>query len=282
LEPNVRLQVLMHQIKEMPALPDVALKVARAVDNPKTNVADVARELSMDQGLTVRLLRLANSAFYGATRRVTTISDAIVLLGMRTVRNLAMAVSCQDMLEHELSGYALREGDLWRHSCCCAYAAQALAVRAKYEVVEEAFVGALLHDIGKSLVNLHLREQFDAIIAISNDEGIPFMDAERRVLGFDHAEAGAFILEKWGLPESLVDTVRYHHSPMSQPVFSRLTGLVHVADVVCLMLGVGIGNDGMIYPLETEVLTKLHLSANDVEETINEVCEAAGRADIFS
>ncbi len=276
---DARLEVLVRQVRDLPALPQAAVKVMQMVDDPRTSAPELARVLSTDQAMTARILKLANSAFYGASRRVSTVSEAVVLLGLRTVRNMAMALGCQDMMERGLPGYALERGALWRHSFCSAFAAQALAKRAGYRVTEEAFVGGLLHDIGKVVLNVYLQATFACIAERAAQKGMAFMDAERSVLGFDHAEAGARVLEKWNLPLALVNCVRWHHEPLAQPEFSPLTGVVHVADVLCLMLGVGLGGDGLNYPLADGILDRLRLTEADFEETAAQVCEACAQSD---
>lgn len=278
---DARLEGLIRQARDLPALPDLALKVMRLADDPRASAADVARVLAADQGMTVRVLKLANSAFYGIPRRVSTVTDAVVLLGMRTVRNMTFALGCQPLLECALPGYVLRPGDLWRHSFCCAFAAQRLAQRTQYRVVEEAFVGGLLHDVGKVILNTHLQAEFAEVFEYAATHGVAFMDAERAVLGFDHAEAGARVLARWNLPPALVDCVRYHHEPLNQPTPSPLTGLVHVADVMCLLLGIGLGGDGLQYPLQDGVLEMLQLSPADFEQTTSDVCEALSHSDIL-
>lgn len=278
---EVRLEALVRQVRDLPTLPDMSLKVMRMADDPKVSAADVARVMAADQAMTARVLKLANSAFYGIPRRVSTVTDAVVLLGMRTVRNMTVALGCQPLMERALPGYALRPGDLWRHSFCCAFAAQSLAKRARYRVVEEAFVGGLLHDIGKVILNTHMKTEFAAVFQYASENNVPFMDAERAVLGFDHAEAGGRVLAKWNLPPALVDCVRYHHDPLSQPTPSPLTGLVHLADVMCLMLGIGLGGDGLQYPLQEGVLDLLNLSAADFEQTTSDVCEALSHSDML-
>jgi putative nucleotidyltransferase with HDIG domain len=252
------------------------MQVLRAADDDRSNMADVAKAISRDQALTGRVLRLANSSYYGAIRTISTVSDAVVILGLRTVRNLAVAASCQELLAEELSGYQMGHGELWRHSYCSALLAQSLSKRVRYPIAEEAFVAGLLHDVGKALLSVHLRSQFHKVIHLVSTKRIPFIDAEREVLGFDHAEVGARMLQKWNLPVSLVHAVRYHHAPLSAKQPTALTCLVHIADVACLMLGVGLGADGLTYPLDARVLDLLKLSDADIEATMAEVSSIAG------
>lgn len=275
-ERETRIQALLRQVKDLPALPDVAIQVLRAADDERSSMSEIARSISRDQSLAARVLRLANSPYYGAIRTISTVSDAVVMLGLRTVRNLAMAASCQELLAAEVSGYHMGRGDLWRHSYCSALVSQSLALRSKYPVAEEAFVAGLLHDVGKVLISVHLRGKFNQVIYAANKSHVPFIDAERAVLGFDHAEVGARMLEKWNLPVSLVHAVRYHHSPLSTKQPTALGCITHLSDVVCLMLGVGLGADGLGYSLDGRVLDLLKLTDADIEATMGEVSAVAG------
>ena len=274
-----RLDALVRQVRDLPALPDTVVRVMQLADNPKSGVADIAKALISDQALAARVLKLANSAFYGSSRRIATVSDAVVILGMRTTRNLVMATGCQEILEQEVAGYALPRGALLRHSLACASAAQALAKRTKYRGMEEAFVAGLLHDLGKVVMNLYLQNQFIQVFLRASSGAETYAEAERAIFGFDHAEAGAYLLERWNLPPSLVTAVRYHHAPLDAPTDSPLPCLVHVADAICMTLGIGLGLDGTAYILQPEALTLLHLTSEDFEEVASQTCDMLAQAE---
>lgn len=273
-----RLDALVRQVRDLPALPDTVVRVMQLSSDPKSGIADVAKVLVSDQALAARVLKLANSAFYGASRRIATVSDAVIILGLRTTRNLVMASGCQELLESEVAGYGLPRGALLRHSLACASAAQALARRTKYRGVEEAFVAGLLHDLGKVVMNLYLRDQFIQVLIQAATGEITYADAERAVFSFDHAEAGAYLLERWNLPAALVSAVRYHHTPLDSPTDSPLPCLVHVADAICMTLGIGLGLDGLAYTLQPEALARLGLSAADFEAVAGQTCDTLAEA----
>ncbi len=276
-ETDQKLNALVRQVRELPALPETVLRVMQLTEDPKAGVADAAKVLVSDQALAARVLKLANSAFYGSSRRIGTVSDAVVILGMRTTRNLVMAASCEALLEGEVAGYGLPRGVLLRHSLACAAAAQALAKRAGYRGLEEAFVAGLLHDIGKVVMNAYERDQFGEVLAKMSG-GAASAEAERAVFGFDHAEAGGCLLERWNLPPALVSAVRHHHVPLDAPGDSPLPCLVHAADAVCLTLGIGLGLSGRTDTLQTEALSALGLTAEDFEEVARQTCDLLAEA----
>lgn len=275
---DLRLETLVSQVRGLLALPAAVVRVMQLTDDPKAGTADVARALASDQALAARVLRLANSAFYGSSRRISTVSESVITLGMRTTRNLVMATSCQEMLEKDVKGYALPRGALWRHSLACASAAQSLARRARYRATEEAFVAGLLHDIGKVVLSTYLKDEFARVLLRALGGGLTFAEAEREVLGFDHAEAGARLLERWNLPASLVTAVRWHHAPLESPAPSLLPCLIHIADAVCLTLGIGLGLDGLAYTLHSEALAALDLTAEDFEQVARQTCDTLAQA----
>ena len=278
LSSNAALETLVRQVRDLPALPAAVLRVMQTADDPKASASDVARALASDQALAARVLKLANSAFYGASRRISTVSEAVVILGLRTTRNLAMATSCEEMLTREVSGYAMQRGALWRHSLACGTAAQALAKRADIRGVEEAFVAGLLHDIGKVILSAYQREKFALTLRRTLEQGIPYCEAEREIFGFDHAEAGARLLERWNLPSALVSAVRWHHTPQDAPDPSPLPTLVHIADAICLTLGIGLGVDGLAYRLQPDALSSLHLTEDDFEQVASQTCDTLSQA----
>jgi putative nucleotidyltransferase with HDIG domain len=274
-DPRKRVEWLVERASEIPAQTSVAIQVHHLVNQRNSSASQIAHALSTDQVLTARVLKTANSAFYGAPRRIATLTDAIVLLGMRTIRDIAMSVSCQDMLARAVPGYVIAKGELWRHSCCCGYGAQQLAKLAGFQVAEEAYIGGLLHDIGKVVISYSLTDEFVEIADLAGKQNEPFTEAEEAVLGFDHAEVGACMAEHWNLPKQLVEAIRYHHRPSEQPEPSDLTYIIHLADAFCMMLGIGLGGDGLRYKLEPGIIDRLGLDNDDIDGVMSSIIEFA-------
>ncbi len=273
-----KLQQLVQTIRDLPALPEVVVRVMRMTEDPRSDAQSIAKVIATDQAMAARVLKLANSAFYGLPRRVSTLSEAVVILGFRTIKNLAIAASTFELLNREIAGYWLQRGELWRHSLACAIGAQLIAHKVRLPVVEEAFVAGLLHDIGKVAINLFVREQFDQIMEHALQNRIPFVEAEQEVLGFNHAMAGGLIAEKWNLPPSLVSVIKYHHRPSSAPDKDLMISAVHLADILSITMGIGIGGDGLYYVLEEDTLTMLGMEQADIDELCEQVVDQMAQA----
>ena len=240
---------IISKMQDIKSFPQFVLETMRKLNDPESNAADVAQSLSRDEGLVLRILKLANSAAYGMTRNISNISEAIALLGYKSVSNIVLAATVYSAMDKGLSGYALDRGELWRHSLMVAYTSRHLAQITEKVGTEDAYVGGLLHDIGKVILNDYVRFGYGIIVKMVEEKHIPFTEAEWKVLGFDHAEIGDILVGKWEMPESYRIAVAYHHKPNELPEdkkeYQPLLDVVTLANTICLMLGIGLGADGL-------------------------------------
>jgi putative nucleotidyltransferase with HDIG domain len=255
---------VLKRVKDIPSLPQFVIETLKKLDDPKSSASDVGDILSKDEGLVLRVLKLANSAYYGLSRRITSISEAIALLGFKTVKSIVMAASVYKFMDGAFTGYSLDRGELWRHAQVVASTSHYLSEKLKAGDPEEAFVGGLMHDIGKIVLNDYVRFGYSIILRLVEEDGVSFCDAEQQVLGFDHAHVGALIMEQWNLPEAYSYITHYHHSPWKLPPegaeFQKALDIVHVCNIMCLMLGIGMGADGMQYTISTDSLDRLGIT----------------------
>ncbi|MGI5922179.1 MAG: HDOD domain-containing protein [Syntrophomonadaceae bacterium] len=259
--------------QDLPSLPQVVVKVMELTENPDSTAQDIHNVLNQDQVMTAKVLKMANSAYYGFPRRIATVTDAIILLGFKTIKSIVIAASVSDVLSKEVEGYALAPGELWRHSQCAAMTARLIARNTKFSSLDLAYTAALLHDIGKVIANRLMKESYHEVVKRVTTENISFIEAENQVLGFDHAQIGARVAQKWNLPPELVEAIALHHSPDSAQINTKLTAIVHIADAVCLSMGIGIGVDGMLYTLSKESLALLGISEEDIEGFISQLVD---------
>jgi len=267
---------ILGKMKEIKSFPQFVVETLRKLNDRDSSASDVAMSLSRDEGLVIRTLKLANSAAYGISRDISSVTEAIAMLGYKNISNIVLSASVYSVMDKSLQGYALDRGQLWKHSLTVAYAARYIAQRFGKSVPEEAYVGGLLHDIGKVVLNDYVRFGYGIIVKLVEEKQIPFIEAETQVLGFDHAQVGAMLVEKWGLPEAYGFAVAYHHAPDSVPPekrekFQPIADVVHTANTLCLMLGVGIGADGLQNPMYPQVFERLGIE--DGEALLSELVD---------
>ncbi len=214
---------LIDHTPDLPALPAVALATHRESGRAEATASSVARLISTDPVLTARVLRLANSAYYGNARQVSAVSDAVMLLGMKSVRNLCLLAGTYPWLKGPLPVYGLAPGALMSHSLAAAVASQWIAERARLDP-ESAYTAGLLHDLGKVALSMWAPRMADVVRSPED---------ERLSLGFDHGAVGGELARRWNLPLPLVGAISCHHLPCEE-----LEHVVHIGDSIAhLMAG---------------------------------------------
>jgi putative nucleotidyltransferase with HDIG domain len=223
--------------------------------------------------MTARVLRLANSAFYGFARRIGSITEAVILLGFKAIRGIVLAAAVSDIMNRNIDGYALPKGELWRHSQAVAIAARVIAKKVKFANMDLAFTAGLMHDIGKIILDQAMQESYQEVVDLVDQEEITFLEAENAILGFDHALIGGKVVEKWRFPPELVDAITYHHSPEGAENNKMLVSITHMADTICISMGIGMGLDGLLYKVSNEALLQLKMDELAIEEIIAELTD---------
>ncbi len=226
---EARRKEILLNIKNLPSIPVVILEVTQLLSNPNVSAGELAKVISTDQGLVAKILSIANSPFYGLPRRVSTIEFAIVILGFDHIKNIVIALSMIEAFNNKDDAFWNRK-NYWQHCIYTATAAKRLADDLGYAKSGEAFTAGLLHDLGISVMHRYFKNEFEEIYNLASSNELDFMSAEREVLGITHCEAGAFLLEKWNLPRSLIEAIEFHHKPSEADFNKQLSALVHLAD----------------------------------------------------
>ena len=248
---------ILAAVKDIPPLPAIIPRVMNVLNDPDSTVVELSEVLGSDQAIASKLLRLSNSAFYGYAKHIGTIQDAVVLLGFKTIKGLIYALSLYSSFNDDVGGYMMEKGELWRHSLTAAFVSRTIATRAKAGNPDQAFVCGLMHDIGKTILGEFVGRNSGEVMRYVQKENMNFVEAEEHVFGVGHPEIGARVCEKWNLPTELLEAVRYHHAPSNCTSGNPLVPVVHIADAVCLMLGVGIGLDGFCYELDDRAMSAI-------------------------
>jgi len=231
---NESLKKLVSQTNSLPSQPGVYAEMLRLLQSPSASIQEVSRLIADDVGMTAKILQLVNSAFFGLRRRVSDPAEAAVLLGIETIKALALSVRVFSLFpQPAIRGLALET--VWKHSLATGTGAKHLAATEKLDrtSVDHAFLGGLLHDAGKLLLATNVPDRYAQAVALANHERIPLWQAEQTSLGATHAEVGAALLGIWGLPDPILEIIAFHHEPGKCPTtgFSTLTA-VHVADAL--------------------------------------------------
>lgn len=196
--------------------------------NPRTSMKDLGNTIGSDQAITSKLLRMVNSAYYGFPRKISTISQALVVIGVEGLRSLIMGLSVQPLFGSKLGK------QLWSHSITTAAAAKVITQKHGNVHPEESFVVGLIHDIGRLLLTQHFPEEFEYFGLMKMDT-LDTLSKEREIFGLDHCEIGATMAAKWNLPDKIVESIKYHHKPNLSPQ-NQVTLIVCVAESLAMYM----------------------------------------------
>lgn len=217
-------------IIQLPALPALALEVVEMVDNPKTSAQQLGRLISADSALTGKVLKIANSPFYGFPKKISTVDFAIIVLGFDALKEIVISIALVSTLQRKTDTY-FNTQMFWDHSISTGVIARRLARDIGYRVTGEVFVAGLLHDMGISVLNKYFASDFHRIVEIVRESELSFCEAEESVLGLTHAEIGGWLGERWNLPDHLVESIACHHQPSKATINPQLVAIIHCADV---------------------------------------------------
>lgn len=269
MDQNIKKQIesIITRIDQLPPLPEVASKVINMVNNPDVSFKQVALEISKNQAMTANILKLCNSAFFSKGKEITSIDRAIVTLGLKEVKDIVLLVAAKPVLDKAVIGYDLGQGDLWKQGLSVATMSRDIALgKKRKDIADVVFTGGIIHNVGKVVIALFVQQAFMNILDLVQSSGITFHEAEKNVLGFNHQEVGEKILEKWNFPPVLRSIVRFYQDPELAPAEHQLeVSIVHVANAICLMGGVGIGNDGLYHEMKDQAVKKVGLTQNELE-----------------
>ena len=268
------LRIIEDELQDLPPLPAVIVRVMQTVNDPSTSATDLNRLISADQALASKVLRLVNSSYYGFPRKISTITNAVVILGFNTVRNLTTSLGVFNAFDARGQKTALDRDAFWAHSIAVAVAAGVVARRKGIgsKSVEEVFIGGLMHDIGKLFLDQYFPDQYAIAIKLAGAARISIWEAEKTALGVGHALVGKRIAEKWNLPSSLTSMITLHHQPVFAKEYFEITATIQAADHVARKLGLGNSGDPLVPLLAPEVEKWLNFTPPVWEAIETDVC----------
>ncbi len=259
---------IIDRLRSMESLPAASAEALRLAQETDTDAQALSKAIEQDPGMAANVLRLANSVRFGANREIASIRQAVVRLGRKQIAHLVIGAVAGNLSRQEVRGYDLPEGALWRHAVAVAAGAEALAQTLGRPAPDAVFTAALLHDVGKLALGSFVEEEGERLRAQAFQTGESFEAAERTVLGIDHAEAGALLLESWHLPPVILEAVRWHHAPEGATENGRTVELVHAANTLSMLAGIGTGADGLQHAPSDQTIERLGLDIHVAEAAL--------------
>ena len=236
---DIRLGI--RNIKNLPTLPVIVSRILEVADDSGSSANELAELVARDMSVSAKVLNLANSAFYGFLRQITTIPQAVVVLGFDAVRGLALGVSVYETLPMATSEDSFDREAFWIHSIGCGTAARIIASALGYRDTGTFFVAGLLHDLGKVVLDKYFDEQYQQVVHQMLTEGKGSVSAEEEVLKVNHAEVGGWLAFRWRFPDILVGAIEHHHSPTSvEARFVRDMMVVYLANILTKQADIGL------------------------------------------
>ncbi len=270
--PELRRRVLL-KLKDLPPMPQIVFKARQIIDDPESDMGELATLLESDQAIAAKVLRLANSAYYGLSGKVSSIRHASALLGYKTLGQLISMAGTSQLMGKVLKGYGWDAEDSWEHSLAVATASRILALRNHPDLENDAFAAGLIHDAGKLVLEPYVFERMDAFDAYTEGGRRTMLSAEQKILGFDHAEIGHEVCKHWKIPEAIAEAIRCHHQPgLSEDhelayIVAMADSIANMAKAMQEMDNTLAGKDGIagfLYMIDDDILEYLKLTEDDI------------------
>ena len=263
---------ILRSLVELPPMPNIILKAREVIEDPRTSLKDLSAVIEHDQAIVARVLALANSAYYGLSGLVSSIQHASILLGQKTLSELITIAASSQLLSKKLEGYQLDPGDLWQHSLAVALGSRIIAGKKNPKLVEDAFIAGLLHDAGKIILDPYVVERKKEFKTYQKEGEHIFVEAEKEILGFDHAEVMSRASRFWRYPETQSTAIRYHHYPMRSGS-NELATYVHFADYAAKKAGFNSDGNASATEVDPQILDHLGFEEEELNTIIDEVAD---------
>jgi len=256
---------IVENARDLGSPPTVYRRLTEMIENPRASATDVASIVAQDTALSVRLLKVANSAFYSFGGGVETVSQAFAMVGAARVRDLALATSVSTLFRG-VPPELIHQDDFWRHSLACGIGARLLAERRGERNVERLFVAGMLHDVGRLVLYVQVPQLAGEVLSRARAAGILLYQAERELLGFDHGEVGGALMTRWQMPATLVETVARHHRPDADTSHIADVATVHVADILANRCRLGSSGESLVPSASLRALAALSIDEGALPE----------------
>jgi len=264
---------IIQSIKDLPPMPQVVIRIQQLISNLNSDTKQLAGIIESDQAIAAKVLKMANSAFYGMSGKISSIHQASLLLGYQSLGEIVTMAGAADLLAGKMPGYGYDSQDLWKHSLSVAFSSKIIAEMKNKDLIFEAHTAGLIHDVGKIILDRHILAKKDPIADYMAQEEKTFLDAEHYFFGFDHADIASEICRSWKIPEKITLAIRCHHQP-SISNGDELSYILHMADYVATMGGIGYDDDDILYQAEKGAMDFIGLTQEDIGDMMLKVIDA--------
>jgi len=264
----IKMSDIVADIEFLPPFSKVAQKALTVIRKDDFSMKDLTELIRYDPALTANVLKVANSAAFATTKGVSDLQTALSLLGVRQMTAIIMMSAAKQYFEKHLEGYEFYQGELWEHSLTVAVTAVELRRYAPHTDESILFTAALLHDIGKIVRSQYVAGEYEQILTLIKEQGIDFLTAERKVIGFTHPVVGSAILKKWNFGNTITDVAKYHQTP--ERVDDPYVALVALADFISFIIGKVSQKDALAYSGYERLLMKYNIKSRELEEIITQ------------
>lgn len=263
------IEKIFSKIEYLPPFPQTVSKALHMMKDPGVKPGKIAEVIKFDLSVTSNVLRLCNSSYFGLNRQIVNLREAVVLIGMKKLKKILVMSGSQKYFDKENPGYESNRGELWKHVIAVSILVRIIGEKIEVQNEDELFIAALLHDVGKLILNEFVIESHLKIMQLVEQKEKSFLEAEKEVVGLNHAEIGAKILDTWKFSDEIVVAVKKHHTPFEEDD-SKLENAIRLADSLAMMMGYGTGVDGLAYKGFSNICRAYGMNHSTLENIMSE------------
>ena len=267
-----KIENILSSVDRLPTLPTIYTKLTSLLQSPDATAQMISSVIAEDQAIAAKVLKLVNSSFYSLPQKIGSLKRAVVILGLKQIRNLVLVASTLKMFHGLKEDHSFDMQKFCEHSVGCAVAARVLAETAYLKSPDDVFAGGLLHDIGKLIHAVYLREEFAAVVADVEGSELPIIESEKKIFGFDHTYTGRELAMKWGLSQETVAMIAYHHLSDSSAELTKEIAAVHIGNILSISLGLGSGGEKKVPVADMKAWEILGIELNNLESIMVRIC----------
>ena len=266
--------IILKKLKDLYQLPEVAIRILNLMADPNLIVKKISEFIETNQEITSKVLKIANSAYYGMCGKITSIRHAAIVLGYKILGEIVITAGFKNILDKKLLEYSYDHLDLWNHSLSVAYGSKFIFSKENPSLINAAYTAGLIHDVGKIVLDELVLEKKEEIKSFVEKEDNTFLEAESHFFNFNHAEIAFELCRQWDFPESISTAIKDHHQPLYSSG-NKLSYVLHTADHIARMIGMGYGNDDILFQIKEGGSNFLDIIQQDLCKIALKIAEAA-------